>query len=126
MEDSNSTKGIGLGLYICRKLCLQYEGSISCKSKVGRGTTINFTMAMHSEEVSSIDESEPIMMSFGYQERSRHVQFESETALDQSDYCETSRSAITLSPLPDNFQARFNRSSIYDPLGSMSLDNQLG
>jgi signal transduction histidine kinase len=40
------TSGIGLGLYICRKLCQEYRGEITCESEVDCGTTITFTMRM--------------------------------------------------------------------------------
>lgn len=46
MDPGKRTRGIGLGLFICRKLCQQYKGSITCDSKEGQGTTIDFTMQM--------------------------------------------------------------------------------
>ncbi|TNV86050.1 hypothetical protein FGO68_gene11217 [Halteria grandinella] len=46
MDPGKRTRGIGLGLFICRKLCQQYNGTIICDSKEGQGTTMDFTMQM--------------------------------------------------------------------------------
>lgn len=38
-----STKGIGLGMSMAKKIIEKYNGSISCKSKPQQGTTFTFT-----------------------------------------------------------------------------------
>jgi signal transduction histidine kinase len=40
-----NTSGIGLGLFICKRLCETFEGSISLgHSKLGEGTTFHFSI----------------------------------------------------------------------------------
>lgn len=37
--------GVGLGLSICKKICSNLDGDISCKSKVGSGSAFTFYVA---------------------------------------------------------------------------------
>ena len=41
-----NTKGIGLGLYITKKIINIYEGEIICKSKAGQGSNFIFIVAL--------------------------------------------------------------------------------
>jgi signal transduction histidine kinase len=40
-------KGIGLGLYICKKICNQFEGDIEVVSDLGKGSIFTFTMKVY-------------------------------------------------------------------------------
>ena len=53
-QEDNEIKsgGTGLGLSICKKLCLIMGGDISCKSKIGSGTT--FEVRLPSQDMSQI------------------------------------------------------------------------
>ena len=37
-----NTQGIGLGLYICKQITQQFDGSISVKSEIGAGSRFTF------------------------------------------------------------------------------------
>ncbi len=39
-------EGLGLGLYICKEIIKHMHGTIKCKSKVGKGTKITFTLPL--------------------------------------------------------------------------------
>jgi signal transduction histidine kinase len=41
-----NTKGIGLGLHICKLIVEQFGGDIGCKSEWGKGTSFVFYMAL--------------------------------------------------------------------------------
>ena len=41
-----NTKGIGLGLYICKKLAKQLGGDIICRSKWTKGTEFVFVLPL--------------------------------------------------------------------------------
>lgn len=51
------THGIGLGLYICRKLCAQYNGEIGVSSKENEGTTITFSLTMFQQDFELLSSS---------------------------------------------------------------------
>ena len=42
-------KGIGLGLWICKKICNQFEGDIEVKSEYGFGSIFTFTMKIYQD-----------------------------------------------------------------------------
>ena len=46
-----NTQGIGLGLHICKLLVEQFNGSVSCISKYGEGSTFTFTFQLSKTEV---------------------------------------------------------------------------
>ena len=41
-----NTRGIGLGLHICRMICMQMGGNIFCKSQKDKGSTFVFVIAL--------------------------------------------------------------------------------
>jgi len=43
-----NTKGIGLGLYICKKITTIFGGNMSVESIPGKGSTFSFTFALES------------------------------------------------------------------------------
>ncbi len=44
---SDWSKGVGLGLAICRGLILKMGGTITVKSKLGEGSTFSVTLPVH-------------------------------------------------------------------------------
>lgn len=43
-NDTSHTKGIGLGLYICKKLCEKFDGNIKLiYSSIDQGSSFEFT-----------------------------------------------------------------------------------
>ena len=44
-----NTKGIGLGLYITKKIIKLYDGHIVCYSQYGKGTTFVFIVPLGSD-----------------------------------------------------------------------------
>lgn len=44
-----NTKGIGLGLNICKRICKQYGGDIEVKSVYGNGSTFTFKIQLNEE-----------------------------------------------------------------------------
>ncbi len=44
VENKNSRKGLGLGLYIVREIMRQHDGEVTVKSTVGKGTTFRCTV----------------------------------------------------------------------------------
>ena len=44
-----NTKGIGLGLYISKRIVHQFGGEIGCKSKFGHGATFTFSFILEDE-----------------------------------------------------------------------------
>jgi signal transduction histidine kinase len=47
---TTKSKGLGLGLAICKRLVEAHGGRIDVKSKVGEGTTISVTLPLASAE----------------------------------------------------------------------------
>ena len=45
-----NTDGIGLGLHICHMLVTQFNGTVSCSSEVGEGSTFTFTFKLSNSE----------------------------------------------------------------------------
>jgi signal transduction histidine kinase len=43
---SMNTNGIGLGLFICKKIVEQFEGEILCQSEFGKGTEFMFSFKL--------------------------------------------------------------------------------
>jgi two-component system aerobic respiration control sensor histidine kinase ArcB len=43
-----NTNGVGLGLFICKQLLEQFQGKITVKSKVNKGTSFFFTFKIES------------------------------------------------------------------------------
>ena len=41
-----NTKGIGLGLYICKMIVEKFDGGIALKSERGEGSTFTFVVAL--------------------------------------------------------------------------------
>jgi signal transduction histidine kinase len=41
-----NTQGIGLGLYICKKIVEQFEGTIEVKSEYNQGSEFSFTFML--------------------------------------------------------------------------------
>jgi len=48
LENTNeiNAKGIGLGLYICKKITTLFGGEINVKSGIGIGSTFTFTFCL--------------------------------------------------------------------------------
>jgi len=44
IKTSITRSGTGLGLYICKKILSHYNGTIDCKSEIGKGSTFTFTI----------------------------------------------------------------------------------
>jgi len=51
-----NTKGVGLGLYICKKIVRIFGGDISVESKLNEGSTFTFSFVLekNSSEIQSI------------------------------------------------------------------------
>jgi signal transduction histidine kinase len=47
---STKTKGIGLGLPICKQIVEDHSGEITVKSEVGKGSTFTVKLPIHMEE----------------------------------------------------------------------------
>ena len=58
-QGSRSTGGLGLGLYICKKLVEAQHGSIGVTSEVGRGSSFWFTLPVGHRDTTSDDISRP-------------------------------------------------------------------
>jgi signal transduction histidine kinase len=57
-NDKNlNKKGIGLGLYICKKICKQFGGDIEVVSDLGLGSMFTYKMRLYDEENENLDES---------------------------------------------------------------------
>ena len=41
-----NTKGVGLGLYICKKIVNEFGGDVICTSKWGVGTLFSFVVSL--------------------------------------------------------------------------------
>lgn len=46
-----NTNGIGLGLFICKKIVTQFEGKIIVKSEPGKGSKFIFFMYIAGDEI---------------------------------------------------------------------------
>lgn len=47
--ENHARRGLGLGLYICKKIIEAHDGAIAAESEVGKGTTLRFTLPLISE-----------------------------------------------------------------------------
>lgn len=58
VSENNTTRGTGLGLYICRKIIDAHGGEIGVESEVGRGSIFFFTLPVPRPDESQEDEHE--------------------------------------------------------------------
>ena len=49
--------GMGIGLFFCKELTTQFEGSITCESEVGFGTVFTATMQIETVKQASTGET---------------------------------------------------------------------
>ena len=43
-REDDKTLGLGMGLYICKEICLLHSGNIWVESQRGKGTSFHFTL----------------------------------------------------------------------------------
>ena len=49
-----NTKGIGLGLHICKLICQQFDGDCTVESQVGIGSKFTFTFMLSEKNVGEV------------------------------------------------------------------------
>lgn len=82
-----NTRGIGLGLHICRKIVRELGGDITCKSTWGEGSAFTFVVKLEPQDSDSNNEMEVERVANPFRMRQfPTINVEEEILLQDADY----------------------------------------